>query len=145
MKLIGMTDFVLEMRKNNNKDNIRRFWSCENYAQFLKQSLTLGMFIPTDKDGNVLEEPCSIGVGNDFYLQRAINQYEEAKERVVFEGFSVSSNDTLVFNEDITIEFCINNIEVHNEFSQEYNVYIIEDLSNLDLTLTENAIKQIGL
>ena len=44
MKLIPMTDFVFLMRENKEKDNIRRFWTCEKYAMFLRQPLNLDMF-----------------------------------------------------------------------------------------------------
>jgi hypothetical protein len=53
MKLISMTDFVLE--QNNFK--VFRNQQILNYANFLKQPLELWMFVPCDENGDVLEEP----------------------------------------------------------------------------------------
>lgn len=54
-----MVDFVLEESdKIYNKEDANIFASKVNtYASFLKQPLKLGMFVPCDEDGNVLEEP----------------------------------------------------------------------------------------
>ena len=77
------------------KEFEKRMKSVVDYANFLKQPLTLGMFIPCDKEGNVLEEPdCK----EDYYRDAnglAYNYFEdrkkwlEAKERVLFEGFEI--------------------------------------------------------
>ena len=67
MKLISMTDFVLGIEQNSytktEKYNIIEWQSkCESfdkiikYANFLKQPLKLGMFVPCDENGNVLED-----------------------------------------------------------------------------------------
>jgi DNA-directed RNA polymerase delta subunit len=57
MKLISMTDFVLEQ----NKEPYFYYDSLWNkviaYANFLKQPLTLGMFVPCDSNGNVVKKP----------------------------------------------------------------------------------------
>lgn len=90
MKLISMTDFVIEtLEKEVTVDYgaSEKIMEVFRYANFLKQPLKLEMFIPCDDDGNVLEEPDSIGVGNDFYYERAFDQYQKAKEKVLFEGF----------------------------------------------------------
>ena len=58
-----MTDFVLEQNEKIKKEKygIESYYSTMqvsiNYANFLKQPLNLGMFVPCDKIGNVLEEP----------------------------------------------------------------------------------------
>lgn len=88
-KLISMTDFVLEQNKfnlyKNSEEEIR------NYANFLKQPLEKGMFVPCDEDGNVLEEPKS---WNDYLAYPdsfdgniewyELYAYEQAKEKVIF-------------------------------------------------------------
>ena len=68
-----MTDFVLELGKTNQIElSDEAFIDVVlNYAQFLKQPLTLGMFVPCDEDGNILET----------YDPR----HQQAKERVLFE------------------------------------------------------------
>ena len=78
-----MTDFVLEQGKKENTNNIRRFWNCENYANFIKQKPEILMFIPCDENGNVLEEPIETIGGVEMYSKR----YQQAKERCLFEGF----------------------------------------------------------
>lgn len=78
MKLISMTDFVILMRSNKEKDNIRRFWACEKYAKFLKQSLILDMFIGENAlfDGFEIihKDKCRITIQSDF-LQIDYNVY----------------------------------------------------------------------
>lgn len=127
-RLISMTDFVFLMRENKEKDNIRRFWACERYAKFLKQPLTLGMFVPCDEDGSVLEEPPLVQTApnEDVALECIdyIEQYQQAKERVLFK-------------EDIPLD------AIKHHISQGRTIEYFT--RSFTLTLTESAIKQIGL
>ncbi len=99
-KLIQMTDFVLQ---EHNKFGELPYKELEkeydyaltliakfrNYADFLKQPLTLGMFIPCDLDGNVLEEPkceCETEYDREGCYEKCY-EYINAKNRVLFEGF----------------------------------------------------------
>lgn len=122
-----MTDFVLEQTELYKEDKLSVFdfeLRMKKYAQFLKQPLKLEMFIPCDDEGNVLEEPCSIGVGNEFYYERALDQYEQAKEKVLFEGWE-------------------KRIENHEAFKQHLIfTKTIENAIGWNLTLTTNATKQ---
>ena len=146
-KLISMADFVLELGKTNQIDlsNEAFIDVFLNYANFLKQPLTLGMFVPCDDDGNVLEEPDrwddyvkapeSFDGNKEWYNLYA---YEQAKERVLFEGFSLqyqSSYTIVVDNEKHEVKFRI----------RDTQIFTIETLVNKDLTLTSSALKQIGL
>ena len=138
MKLISMTDFVLEQEIINGgfgQDEIDKVWE---YANFLKQPLELWMFIPCDEKGNVLEEPESLKgfyeTHSDGMIQEAKlrKQYYEAKDRVLFEGFQISTKGS--------ISIRLNNIEhILAGFKS------IEELVKYNLTLTESAIKQLGL
>jgi len=83
MKLISMIDFVLG-NDPHTKVYSKRCW---NYANFLKQPLTLEMFVPCDHEGNVLEEPT--GASSFTYDMETV--YQKAKERVLFEGFQFYS------------------------------------------------------
>lgn len=135
MKLISMTDFVLEQKeklKNYEQGfNIEKYdfiINVCNYAKFLKQPLEQFMFVPCDENGNVLERPNAGMFGYDHIY----NNYNKAQERVLFEGFKVKgdfwlSNGELYIDE----EFCENKT--------------IEDLIDFDVTLTQTAIKQLGL
>lgn len=49
-----MTDFVLESsQKLRHNDDCEFAYVVRKYANFLKQPLTLGMFVPTDERGDV--------------------------------------------------------------------------------------------
>jgi len=132
-KLISMVEFVLENQKNRTEDwrhkegyhsecNTAMLVNVYNYANFLKQPLTLGMFVPCDL-GNVLEEPnCpSQYMGKQSYADR----YKKAKERVLFE-FETDNMDVIRWMSTCT--------------SMEELLRVID----FDLTLTPNALKQIG-
>jgi len=65
----------------------------EEYKQatFRLSKPTLSMFVPCDDDGNVLEEPKNpkLGVSEMKYYDK----YVEAKSKVIFDGWSVDSNE----------------------------------------------------
>lgn len=122
MKLISMTDFVLQENKGGQQINsittqlhqeLRRI---KKYANFLKQPLKLEMFVPCDEDGNVLEEPiyntehsddcycesCQKETNNCINLQ---NDYRKAKERVLFKGIDLDTAKFHCNRNDRTIEY----------------------------------------
>lgn len=130
MKLISMTDFVLEHPATTDYE-----WQLSKhlkYANFLKQPLTLGMFVPTDEDGNVLKPQIV-----DF------NKYQQAKERVLFDfdgGLTLLRNvDNFFIIEDKS--------GVFYRILKNNSKAVVEDLFkfSVEITLTETAIKQIGL
>lgn len=137
MKLIPMTDFALEQEKKFNQwektfDSSNSFWKCIKYANFLKQPLKLEMFVPCDKYSNFLEEPLQEHYTDCTEEQNAkdwlynLEKYQQAKEKVLFET----------------------NYELHIIKDILTSAKIIEDLvtcSKLNITLTPNAIKQLGL
>lgn len=155
MKLIGMTDFVLEQMNEVTLDGTGVVCArMGNYANFLKQPLTLDMFVPTDEAGNVLEEPkgekCCAGITNDcdcrgelLYDLEEVEKYQQAKERVLFE-----------FDGDLSL---IRNVTNFYIIEDKNGVYLrvlknktkttIESLLkfSVEITLTETAIKQLGL
>lgn len=141
MKLISMTDFVLveQMKLNQAKNlKLKHLYSqyldrIFNYANFLKQPLKLEMFVPCDENGNFLEEPIFHEPNNENEIgnyEKLIEEYYEAKEKVLFEGF-VLEKDELINN---GILFWVGKFE-GNE--------IIENCISSNLTLTQNAIKRI--
>ena len=86
MKLISMTDYVLEAYEKIEND--REFSDkVFQYATFLKKPLQLGMFVPCDDDDNILHDP---GLIPSYELE----QYCKAKEKVIFEGFDVREQST---------------------------------------------------
>lgn len=128
-KLISMTDFVLN-EKDNFPISVHEFADrvC-SYATFLKQPLTLSMFVPTDEEGNVLEEPIEDDLCSSFFeKQKSFHEekeYSEAKSKVLFKGVSKAQ---------------------YNWFLKIYSS--VEELTHISnsitpIQLTETAIKQI--
>jgi len=138
MKLISMTEFVLDTKQKLEigKDFVEVV--C-NYASFLIQPLTLGMFVPCDEDGNVLEDPCKKNsYCADFCQGRCQENYNESIDYIFFYNYSVKKqkdyyivsdshgrNVWLSWNKSKTIESLVNEIT--------------------EVTLTPNAIKQLKL
>lgn len=122
------------------------------YDSFLKQPLQLGMFVPCDLDGNVLEEPeyyekwmSGKAIAFPIGANDIVESYNEAKERVLFNGFVISENNgnIILTNGRNSILFSIRNWVKHIESNER--ITSIEDLSKLGLTLTPTALKQIGV
>jgi hypothetical protein len=155
MKLISMTDLVIE--RCNEKisfmtpmEKVKRavdaFNEIINYANFLKQPLTLGMFIPCDEKGNVLEEPmCMLKYKKQVFKRseselEECKQYLQAKERVLFEGFKLIGSKHVENNKHIVVGVGFKNgmhktvEDILKSCTEEYYV-----------TLTQSAIKQLGL
>ena len=136
MQLISMTDFFLEQNYDGNSTQkyLNELQLIHNYANFLKQPLKLEMFVTCDDEGNVLEEPDA-----DYYMmvtEEKVKQYQQSKEKVLFDGFENLFFVTYQYNEDGEC------LEIDKGFCERH---IIEDLILFDLTLTESALKQIGL
>lgn len=149
MKLISMTDFVLEQKRFVKPISNNRLFGCEkfferveNYATFLKQPLKLEMFAPCDEDGNILEDFPFMKNGEEMGDSiRRIDQYNKAKEKVLFEGFEyvkfINDGELLPYHrltkndEYFNVRFLDRNIEdLLTEF--EYGI-----------ELAQTAIKQI--
>ncbi|MGV0854793.1 hypothetical protein ACTS9E_04260 [Empedobacter brevis] len=152
MKLISMTDYVLEQMKEVTLDGTGAVCArIGNYANFLKQPLTLAMFVPCDLDGNVLEEPSKkdmewfkgLAYGDFSCDYTRIFEFIEAKERVLFE-----------FDGDLSLIKNVTNFYIIEDKNGVYYRVLknntktkVEDLLkfSVEITLTETAIKQIGL
>lgn len=163
IKLQSMTDFVLEREDTSTFDTSQIDWydleqvkldEIRNYARFLKQPLQLGFFVPCDEDGNLWEFPPtneewewaqkdSADAEQSYKMKQFY--YEKAKERILFKGFhSIGENEIELLNSDNWMSFSQKTIEFTDEFGHEIEVYRIEDLIELNLELTDSAIKQIG-
>lgn len=139
MKLISMTDFVLEQSKilqaslsfnlsRNAKAHASYADRTTNYANFLSKPLTLVMFVPCDDLGNIINKPLKTEEAKyDWEI------YQQAKEMVLFENFEVDEYGNLFYGLDGLIS--------------NWKDKSIEQLlhKDLDITLTESAIKQLGL
>lgn len=150
-KLINMTDFVLWQHAESSNQNEFED-NCYNYAKFLKKPLELGMFVPIDEDGNVLEFPkvCICTDSCSF-----CKKYQKAKEKVLFEGFEFFESQVKATNTMLG-DYGLFPYAVHLGFithtkGQGYHAYYqlktIEDLVKIKkgILLTKSAIKQLGL
>jgi len=159
-KLISMVEFVLENQKNRTEDwrhkegyhsecNTAMLVNVYNYANFLKQPLTLGMFVPCDLEGNVLKHPDTYKESEMYCTHEGLDiyreKYQQAKERVLFEGFEMTQNP-FPCQDFYTIESSTFSIQYHSKDNHlnTFTFKTIEDLIDRDLTLTPNALKQIG-
>lgn len=126
MKLISMTDYVFEQKRPIPSADLHEmdYYYKEyeivekifNYANFLKQPLKLGMFVPCDENDVPLDEP------KDYEHNVKKREYQQAKERVIFEGFEKYSPQLLC--------------EMFNA---------IEEITKLDITITDSVIKKYNL
>lgn len=172
MKLRPMTDFVIQQQNNKVGLGIKQiifdYSVLLKYAQFLKQPLTLGMFVPCDLEGNILKEPIPISFGKcinkrkrlyePIYDESELKIYLEAKERVLFKDAVTidltpyKSTKRLMINLNHPATFRIYNKFNYNDGHEEISflpnfskVVTIEYLIDYGLELTESAKKQIGL
>ena len=132
MKLISMTDFVLEQSLKNEDTTFEEDLNViQNYANFLKQPLKLEIFVHCDEDGNKLQEPEEFKewMKSDHYFNASesvthqCRMYKKAKEKVLFEGFDLSTAKYHCDRNDRTIEY----------------------FTSFEVELTPNAINLIAL
>lgn len=167
MKLISMTSFIEEQEKfipatehGSVKDWDRVYVQRTiSYCRFLRQPLTLGMFVPVDEEGNVLELPKCFGKAggwncgcSEALMQLCTdktNEYRKSKEKVLFEGFSLGeySNRTQYIRQ-LSKYIIINGIiyDDHQDCAPRPTQNTIESiLEYMNPELTPSALKQIGL
>jgi hypothetical protein len=91
-----MTQFVLEQEKQRTLDDkfSRIYYLINQYAVFLNQPLTLGMFVPCDEEGELIkicncEDLTPLEKKIRCYVcagyAESTDTYQAAKERVLFE------------------------------------------------------------
>lgn len=145
----SMVEFVKDCRKNNQLDNIRRFWHCEKYANALSQNPRLGHFIPCDENDVPLVEPNEKYSSNVIFYE-AFSEYQQACDRVLFDGFKCKEAEFCdelmyeVFKDNLYIVYDPDQktFEIENEevFMNSY-----EDLVKYNLPLTKAGAKFFGL
>lgn len=120
---------------DNQYMTVEEKWNCHRKrVEFGKQPLEIWMFVPCKfiDDAWVVLEDCDCVSDNGCCVKR--NEYEQAKSLCLFEGFELIDekqntwvfkfkNETWFIQKDETIEF----------------------LTDMELTLTPTAEKQIGL
>lgn len=156
-----MTDFVLLNKKRyEGYQTYESGWfsynhviRLENYARFLKQPLTLSMFVPVGDEGGFLNPPIERlkmlpGGGNGYVMDdHEMSEYNESKSKILFGGFKtiISNNDIeFKFLNTLTLNWCKENKYFFDSFCNR--THNVEGLIKLEeITLTETALKQIGL
>lgn len=164
-RLIGMTDFVLERSLKDIseftiteafKNGAKVMNEIFSYANFLKQPLKLEMFVPCDDDGNVLEEKIIYSKEEGCVFDSAnFDKYENAKSKVLFEGFEFTESQKYSVNNKIKLsvspyglkdeKLSLTKLNDENKFHTWFQLFTIEDLVQCDLILTPNAIKKFKL
>lgn len=113
----------------------------QKFDSFLLLALEVGMFVPCDENGEILEEPVwqqewEKGKVAKFELCLKSLRYKQAKERCLFEGFIFKAENEKSFTVELDGEtFWIEKNET------------IEDLLGFDheFELTPTAQKKIGI
>lgn len=152
MKLIPLSEYVLQ-----RVDKVTALQLANDvvaYTKFLRQPLTLSMFVPVDDEGEVLnydEIRVSVQEGTETW-----DIWTNAKEKVLFRGFTYEGfeyEDSICkyyWGQVNIYRFSNGNTEFYGrDDSQEdrptYRLKTVEDLVNLhDITLTPSALKLIG-
>lgn len=153
-----MTDFVLEQEQNYA--NVTRcvkknpFLLVVDYAKFMKQTLTLGMLVPCDRDGNPYDlKEVEAWKNHDQYsryYKEELAFFEEAKEKVLFKGVRhhdiQPSTDWNYYSLNFhTIAEC-SNLGKYHIVPKLHNIESLLNLSSVDkIELTESSLRQIGI
>jgi hypothetical protein len=154
MKLISMTDFVLELLNQNPPYNeVNMLTKMSNYANFLKQPIKLSIFTPCDKNDLPLQVPenyelwCKYGDFSQYgkSLSTICRPYFEAKESVLFEGLGVRNIGEWKCYMIYILGIRQNLFRYSKNRSSIENgePITIEDLIKYNLNLNKSAIKQI--
>jgi len=146
-KLKGMTDFVLKQWEGVGniypfKEMCVRLY---DYANFFKQPLEIWMFVPCKLVKGVwvvLDEPShyllwTMGIAPDDTQMNECQEYQEAKDRVLFEGFEFKgeSDFSWIFKHNGLFPVMI----------AKRNVEYLTVILKREITLTPTAQKQLGL
>ncbi|EFK36780.1 Uncharacterised protein [Chryseobacterium gleum] len=154
MNLLNMTDFVLQQREEHYSRNTDKIEVIESYAHFLKQPLALGMFVPVDFVGNVLNEPKieEYDILKDilikFNFENDLKRYNEINKKVLFEGWTHEDRYGWVQHHELGLEINTETgtLAIFHENGIGYGyVKKVEDLVSYALTLTPSALEAIGI
>ena len=150
MKLISMTDFVLDQISKSDGNKSILCNKIVEYATFLKQPLTPGMFVPCFSDGSFFSEPEMRQVMVCFdtqdlrYDKQKVADYKIALSKVMFSDFTlieIAENEYIHISNGTLNLFFYNSNEIESN-TNNYNswVSIVEDFINsnyhLDLAVS---------
>jgi len=155
-RLISMVDYVIHTY-DQTEDSLDSEQKMFDYANFLKQPLSIEMFVPCDLDGNVLKEPewwyryCN---GASPFMNwdeiRPCQEFKQAKERCLFEGFEWNiaqfCDEPMIEITDKNDNYLVYDVEDKNfQDGEEVFFLTIEDLVKYKPKLTDTALKIINL
>ncbi len=146
MKLISMTDFVLNFSKESNRYNYEQAYDLiSSYAMFLKTNLNLGMFIPCDEKMNILIEPNHY---RRFTSKDYLNENPKMSEKWIEECKKYKKAESKILFKDF--EFFIEHDFVKFIKTEGFVLSIkslytmkVEDITNEDIELTRIGINAI--
>lgn len=145
-----MTDFVLKLCRDRSFESRDSSFGTlvEKYANFITKELNIGMFIPAFLNGEVweiLEEP-----NKSTHTNEECQKYLEAKDKVLFEGFTVrrafeeaihinsKHTSSIIYQYDNEVIFFLG-LKGNNRLKK------IEDLVIHRVPVTDTLSKQLGL
>lgn len=157
LKLVPMIDFVIEYYSHEGYADLHTLNLMNNYAKFLRMPLSLDMFVPVDRSGNVLKEPKNfeswkslahnqvIDEDADYAEQNEYKIYQKAKGKCLFGDFHVAYNGFSVIR---IVAFYNHSVEL--SFNKTEKIFQgfgnVESLIRFDeIFLTKTALKKIGL
>lgn len=154
-KLVSTTDFVLEQKEHMKEVGNLSFFEIQtkinefydkvvHHVTQMKRVLEKGMFVPCDDEGDVLEEPkesnYNLGDIHAGYFKLDVDKYQQAKERVLFEDF-YSTDENTVSNGEIEITFGeLRSLIIHGDNGYggiTKEKMFIEDLVDYNLTIID--------
>lgn len=160
--LQSMTDFILEGEEYTTSDYEMLNELNVRYAKFLQQKLELWMFVPCDDKGNVLpdnldfddrlcghcplEKKGVYGVDGGYMAgcegsrceeakEKYSEIYQQAKDRVLFEGWA--------YHEDNVVEFKGDGYSYYLDMDEQTTLEDFTENEAETRVLTPTAIKQI--
>jgi hypothetical protein len=120
------------------------------YAKFLYRPLKKGFFVPCDKDDNILEEPISYD-GMDSGDSLKLQEYEKAKDQILFKGYKVLDilDNENPISKTIFHPFADRPVVFKllraSDFWISAGLPNISSISEYKIELTDRALKEIGL
>ena len=150
MELISMVDFVEESRKKSkvspfehdqNEIDSEDLLKIYKYASFLKNPVSLEMFIACDDKNNPIEEITAFDpdISSQYYASQLYHNelVKTAERKILFSGFVPSEDEFML---------TVGNGKINYD-SRQFHKYgvTINDLVKDNLILTKSAIKILGL
>ena len=137
----SMAEFVLDQKQlleqlKNWNDALYYFFKIIYYANVLSETPELCHFIPCDENDVPLEKPIEYS-GMDSDALYTVEQYQQACDRVLFEGCKV-----LEYNGKVAYIECGN--QLFGIGFKKGKIKTFEDLIKHNLPLTDNGAKFFG-